>query len=47
MSILVTGSVAFDHIMVFEDQFKNVTKRFGDLTAIDNLTRALRWISSW
>jgi adenosine kinase len=23
MSILVTGSVAFDHIMVFEDQFKN------------------------
>ena len=23
MSILVTGSVAIDHIMVFEDQFKN------------------------
>ena len=23
MSILVTGSVAVDHIMVFEDRFKN------------------------
>ena len=23
MSILVTGSIAFDHIMVFEDRFRN------------------------
>ncbi len=23
MSILVTGSIAIDHIMVFEDEFKN------------------------
>ena len=23
MSVLVTGSVAIDHIMVFEDRFKN------------------------